>query len=141
MRAAYDCLAEEKKSLVENLVIEHSIWHSRVLAGLTVTDAERASRPASRHRLVHWHPGSGRKTLYLASHASHVVGMPVIEGRALLKELMGHATQPQFVHRHQWRVGDLVVWDNLCTMHRGTPFDDTRHPRDMRRTTVLEAAA
>ena len=141
LRAAYDSLSEEKKKLLEDLVVEHSIWYSRELAGLTVTDAERATRPASRHRLVHRHPGSGRKTLYLAAHASHVVGMPVAEGRALLKELMEHATQPQFVHRHPWRVGDLVIWDNLCTMHRGTPFDDTRQPRDMRRTTVLEAAA
>jgi alpha-ketoglutarate-dependent 2,4-dichlorophenoxyacetate dioxygenase len=140
MRAAYDFLSDDKKILLEDLVVEHSIWHSRELAGLTVSDAERASRPPSRHRLVHRHPGSGRKTLYLASHASHVVGMPVAQGRALLAALMAHATQPQFVHRHEWRVGDLVIWDNLATMHRGTPFDDTRHPRDMRRTTVLEAA-
>ncbi|MEK6243657.1 MAG: TauD/TfdA family dioxygenase [Pseudomonadota bacterium] len=140
MRAAYDALPEAKQTAIEDLVVEHSIWYSRELAGLKVTDAERATRPASRHRLVHRHPGSGRKALYLACHASHVVGMPVGEGRALLAELMEHATQPHFVHRHQWRVGDLVIWDNLCTMHRGTPFDDARHPRDMRRTTVLEAA-
>jgi len=74
----------------------------------------------------------------LASHASHVVGWPLEEGRALLAELTAHATQPQFVYRHPWRLGDLVAWDNLATMHRGTPFDDTRHPRDMRRTAVLE---
>jgi alpha-ketoglutarate-dependent 2,4-dichlorophenoxyacetate dioxygenase len=141
MRAAYDVLPAGKKSLLEDLVVEHSIWHSRELAGLSVSDAERATRPASRHRLVHVHPGSGRKVLYLASHASHVVGMPVAEGRALLQSLIAHATQPQFVHRHVWREGDLVIWDNLATMHRGTPFDDTRHARDMRRTTVLEAAA
>jgi alpha-ketoglutarate-dependent 2,4-dichlorophenoxyacetate dioxygenase len=139
MRAAYDALAEEKKRQVEDLVVEHSIWYSRELAGLKVNDEERASRPVSRHRLVHSHPGSGRRVLYLASHASHVVGLPLAEGRALLAELMAHATQPQFVHRHEWRVGDLVIWDNLATMHRGTPFDDTRHARDMRRTTVLES--
>lgn len=141
MRAAYDLLPNDRKSLVENLVVEHSVWYSRELAGLRVTDEERASRPASRHRLVHRHPGSARKVLYLASHASHIVGMPIPEGRALLVELMAHATQPQFVHRHEWRVGDVVIWDNLATMHRGRPFDDTRHARDMRRTTVLEAAA
>ncbi len=138
MRAAYDALPEEKKRLIEDLVVEHSIWYSRELAGLSVSDAERATRPPSRHRLVHRHPGSGRKVLYLASHASHIVGLPLVEGRALLAGLMAHATQPQFVHRHEWRVGDLVIWDNLATMHRGTPFDDTRQARDMRRTTVLE---
>jgi len=84
------------------------------------------------------HVRAGRKALYLASHASHIVGLPLEEGRALLAELTAHATQPQFVYRHDWRLGDLVAWDNLATMHRGTPFDDTRHPRDMRRTTVLE---
>jgi len=141
LRAAFDCLGEEQKSRYENLVLEHSIWHSRELAGLTVTDEERATRPPARHALVQRHPGSGRKTLYLAAHASHVVGMPVEEGRALIRELIDFATQPQFVHRHVWQVGDLVIWDNLCTMHRGTPFDDTAHGRDMRRTTILEAAA
>ena len=141
MRAAYDALSSDLKEKIEDLVVEHSIWYSRELAGLSVSDEERATRPASRHKLVHVHPGSGRKVLYLASHASHVVGLPMEEGRALLKELMAFATQPRFVHRHEWRVGDLVIWDNLATMHRGTPFDDTRHARDMRRTTVLEAAA
>jgi alpha-ketoglutarate-dependent 2,4-dichlorophenoxyacetate dioxygenase len=141
LRAAYDALATPLKSKIENLVAEHSIWHSRELAGLKVTDGERASRPPARHALVQRHPGSGRKTLYLASHASHIAGMPIEEGCALLRELMEFATQPQFVHRHAWRVGDLVIWDNLCTMHRGTPFDDAVHKRDMRRTTILEAAA
>jgi alpha-ketoglutarate-dependent 2,4-dichlorophenoxyacetate dioxygenase len=141
MRAAYDALPEKKKEQLENLIVEHSIWYSRELAGLKVTDEERATRPASRHRLVHVHPGSGRKALYLASHAERIVGWPLEKGRALLKELVEFATQPQFVHRHEWRVGDVVIWDNLATMHRGTPFDDTRQARDMRRTTVLEAAA
>ena len=140
MRAAWDELPEPMKQVAELLVVEHSIWHSRELAGLAVTDEERASRPPSRHRLVHLHPGSGRKTLYLASHAASIVGWPLDEGRDLLRRLMEFATQPKFVYRHKWRVGDLLVWDNLCTMHRGTPFDDTRQARDMRRTTVLEAA-
>ena len=139
MRAAYDALPDAMKKRVENLEAEHSIWHSRALAGMSdVSAEEKATRPAARHRLVHAH--AGRKVLYLASHASRHFGMPLEEGRALLAELMAHATQPQFIYRHQWRVGDLVIWDNLATMHRGTPFDDTRHPRDMRRTTVLEPA-
>ena len=105
-----------------------------------VSATEQATRPPSHHGLVHVHPGSARKVLYLAAHASHIVGWPLDEGRALLAELTTHATQPQFVFRHQWQLHDLLVWDNLATMHRATPFDDTRYPRDMRRTTVLEHA-
>ena len=142
MRLAYEALSGEMRQKIEQLVVEHSIWYSRALAGMTdVSEEEKATRPPARHRLVHAHPGSGRKVLYLASHASHVVGMPVEEGRALLAELIGFATRPRFVYRHKWRVGDLLVWDNQQTMHRGTPFDDTKHPRDMRRTTVIEEAA
>jgi alpha-ketoglutarate-dependent 2,4-dichlorophenoxyacetate dioxygenase len=140
MRAAYDALPPAMKPRIEDLVVEHSVWHSRALAGFSeVSDEEKATRPPSQHRLVHVHPGSGRKALYLASHASHIVGWPVNAGRALLSDLMHFATQPEFVYRHRWQIGDLVIWDNLATMHRGTPFDDTRHVRDMRRTTVLEA--
>ena len=142
MRAAYDALPHDRKEQIANLVVEHSVWHSRALAGMAdVTEEEKASRPPSRHRLVHRHPGSGRKVLYLASHASHVIGWPLQDGRALLRELMEFATQPQFTLRHRWRVGDLLVWDNLATMHRGTPYDDTKYPRDMRRTTVVEELA
>jgi alpha-ketoglutarate-dependent 2,4-dichlorophenoxyacetate dioxygenase len=142
MRLAYDALPTERQKEIEHLVVEHSIWYSRALAGMTdVSDEEKATRPPARHRLVHRHPGSGRKVLYLASHASHVIGMPVDEGRALLAELIGFATRPGFVYRHKWRVGDLLVWDNQQTMHRGTAFDDTKYPRDMRRTTVIEEAA
>jgi alpha-ketoglutarate-dependent 2,4-dichlorophenoxyacetate dioxygenase len=140
MRAAYESLPEAMKSRIEPLVAEHSIWHSRALAGMSdVTDAEQATRPPARHRLVQQH--GGRKLLYIASHASHILGMPLEEGRRLIRELIELATRAQFVYRHKWRVGDLVVWDNRQTMHRGTPFDDTRYPRDMRRTTVIEEAA
>jgi alpha-ketoglutarate-dependent 2,4-dichlorophenoxyacetate dioxygenase len=142
MRLAYDALPRERQEEIDHLVVEHSVWYSRALAGMTdVSEAEKATRPPARHRLVHTHPGSGRKVLYLASHASHVIGMPVDEGRALLRELIEFATRPGFVYRHKWRVGDLLVWDNQQTMHRGTPFDDTKYPRDMRRTTVIEEAA
>jgi alpha-ketoglutarate-dependent 2,4-dichlorophenoxyacetate dioxygenase len=140
MRAAYEALSQPVKASIEDLVVEHSIWHSRALAGMTdVTEEEKATRPPARHRLVQRH--AGRKLLYLASHASHIVGWPLAEGRALIGELIEFATQPRFLYRHQWRIGDLLAWDNRQTMHRGTPFDDTRYPRDMRRTTVIEAAA
>ena len=139
MRAAYNALPEAKKIAIDGLVAEHSIWYSRMLGGLTdVTDAEKATRPASHHKLVHIHPVSGKASLYLASHASHIVGWPFEKGRALLDELTQFATQERFVFSHKWRVGDIVMWDNLATMHRATPFEDTKYKRDMRRVTVLE---
>lgn len=90
------------------------------------------------HPLVRTIPRSGRRSLYLASHASRVIDWPVPEGRLLLRELIEHATQPRFVYRHQWRVGDLVIWDNRATMHRARPFDDARYRRELRRVTTLD---
>jgi alpha-ketoglutarate-dependent 2,4-dichlorophenoxyacetate dioxygenase len=139
LRAAYDALTPAMQSRIEDLVVEHSIFHSRGQLGHTdYTDAERASLPPARHRLVRVHPGSRRKTLYLGSHASHIVGWPMPDGRLLLRDLMEHATQREFVHRHTWRVGDLVIWDNRCTLHRGRPYDDAAHPRDLRRVTTKD---
>lgn len=141
MRAAYEALPERLKADIEGLEAEHSYWHSRVLGGgPEPTEDERRSRPPARHRLVHVHPGSNRKALYLASHITHIVGRPHKEGRALLRDLVAVATRPAFVYRHRWRPGEVVIWDNLCTMHRATPFDDTRVPRDLRRTTCRERA-
>lgn len=140
-RAAYDALPRAMKERIEGLVASHSIWHSRVLSGFPEpTQEEIASRPPAEHLIAQTHPTSGRKTLYLASHASHIVGMPIAEGRALLKELTDFATQRQFVYRHQWTRGDVVIWDNRCVMHRATPFEDMKYPRDMRRTTCRERA-
>jgi alpha-ketoglutarate-dependent 2,4-dichlorophenoxyacetate dioxygenase len=87
---------------------------------------------------VHVRPGSGRKSLYIASHVSGIVGWPEDEARELIDELMAFATQPRFIYSHEWRVGDVVIWDNLATIHRATPFDDVRYGRDMRRTTCRE---
>jgi alpha-ketoglutarate-dependent 2,4-dichlorophenoxyacetate dioxygenase len=141
-RAAYDALPEAMKRRLDGLVAEHSIWHSREkLGGYVPTEEERRLRPPARHPLVRRHPGSGRQALYIASHASHIIGMPVDDGAALLAELIAFATQPRFVYRHPWRLGDLVIWDNRCTMHRATPFAATGHVRDMRRTTVIDTAA
>jgi len=139
LRAAYDALTPAMQARIDDLVVEHSIFHSRGQLGHTdYTDAERAALPPARHRLVRVHPGSGRKTLYLGSHASHVVGWPMPDGRLLLRDLTEHATQREFVHRHTWRVGDLVIWDNRCTLHRGRPYDDAVHPRDLRRVTTKD---
>jgi alpha-ketoglutarate-dependent 2,4-dichlorophenoxyacetate dioxygenase len=141
LRAAYDALGQETKERIEDLVAEHSIFHSRSLIGYTeFSDEERAALPPVLQAIVRMHPGSGRKTLYLASHASHIIGWPVALGRALLDELIAFATQPRFVYQHRWRAGDLVVWDNRCTLHRGRPYDDVKFRRDMRRTTIEDSA-
>jgi len=135
MRAAYDALDDETKALVENLVCEHSLLYSRGLLGFAATPEEETMFRPVRQRLVRTHPVTGRKSLYLASHAGTIVGWPVPEARALLRDLTEHATQPQFVHVHQWRQYDLVIWDNRQTMHRVRRFDESEI-RDMRRTTV-----
>jgi len=140
LRAAYDALDEGTKKQIDDLIAEHSIFHSRGLIGYTdFSDEERAALPPVPQTLVRIHPGSRRKTLYLAAHASHVIGWPIEQGRTLLAELITFATQPRFVHQHQWRAGDLVVWDNRCTLHRARPYDDAHHRRDMRRTTVEDS--
>jgi alpha-ketoglutarate-dependent 2,4-dichlorophenoxyacetate dioxygenase len=140
-RAAYDALPDAMQRRLEGLVAEHSLWHSRAkLGGYVPTQDERQSYPSARHKVVRRHPGSGRNALYIAAHASHILGMPIDEGQALLAELMEFATQPQFVYRHEWQVGDLVIWDNRCTMHRATPFDATDHVRDLRRTTIIDTS-
>ena len=139
MRAAYDALTDEKKRQLEGLIAEHSIFQSRSLHGFTeFNDDIRREMPPVPQIMVRTHAGSGRKTLYLASHASHVIGWPVEEGRALINELIGFATQPQFVYQHRWRVGDMVMWDNRCTMHRGRPYDEAKYRRVLHRTTVSD---
>ena len=135
MRAAYDALGDETKAAVENLVCEHSLIYSRGQLGFDVTPQERAMFQPVRQRLVRTHPVSGRRSLYLASHAGGIVGWPVPEARAFLRDLVEHATQPQFVYVHRWRQYDLVMWDNRQTMHRVRRFDQGEI-RDMRRTTV-----
>jgi alpha-ketoglutarate-dependent 2,4-dichlorophenoxyacetate dioxygenase len=139
MRAAYDALPDEKKRQLEGLIAEHSIFHSRSLHGFTeFNDNIRREMPPVPQIMVRTHAGSGRKTLYLASHASHVIGWQVEKGRALIKELVEFATQPHFVYQHRWRVGDMVMWDNRCTMHRGRPYDEARYRRVLHRTTVSD---
>jgi alpha-ketoglutarate-dependent 2,4-dichlorophenoxyacetate dioxygenase len=138
MRAAYDALPPETQAALEPLIVEHDIFWSRGLIGVTeFPPGEREQYPPSRQRLVRRHQGSGRKTLYLSAHASHVVGWPVAEGRILLYDLTLFATRPEFVYSHQWQKGDLVIWDNRTTMHRGRAHDENA-PRDLRRATTLE---
>jgi alpha-ketoglutarate-dependent 2,4-dichlorophenoxyacetate dioxygenase len=140
-RAAYDALPEAMKRRLEGLVAEHSIAESRRKSGFTEFNALESRRlPPVPQVLVRRIPESGRKSLYLASHIGRIFEMPEAEGRALVAELIAHTTQRQFVYTHRWRPRDLVMWDNRCTMHRGTDYDDLRWVRDMRRTTVSDVA-
>ena len=139
LRAAYDALPEERKRLLDGLVAEHSIYRSRSQIGFGEFDKGiYTDLPPVRQVLARRHAGSGRMTLYLAAHASHVVGWPLEEGRKLVEELIAFATEPQFVYTHRWTVGDLVIWDDRCTMHRGRPYDEVKYRRDMHRTTVSD---
>ncbi len=140
MRAAYDALDDATRRTLEGLRAHHSIAYSRMTLGFEFSAEEQRKLPGAVHPIVRTNPRTGRRALYLASHASRIVGWPVPEGRLLLRELAEHATQPQFVYRHAWREGDLVIWDNLATMHRGRPFDDTKHRRELRRVTTLDIA-
>jgi alpha-ketoglutarate-dependent 2,4-dichlorophenoxyacetate dioxygenase len=136
MRAAYDALDDETKAEIEPLVCEHSLMYSRGSLGFTdyTEEEQRAFKPV-RQRLVRTHPVTGRKSLYLSSHAGAIVGQPMPEARLLLRDLTEHATQPKFVYVHKWTLHDLIIWDNRQTMHRVRRYDETQ-PRDMRRTTV-----
>jgi alpha-ketoglutarate-dependent 2,4-dichlorophenoxyacetate dioxygenase len=141
MRAAYDALPEATKAAIDGLVVQHDVFWSRAQIGFTeFPPGEREQYPPSPQRLVRRHPGSKRKTLYLSAHASHIVDWPIADGRLLLLDLNTHATQPEFVYSHKWRVGDLVIWDNRCTMHRGRAHDEAQ-PRDLRRATTLDVAS
>ncbi|HKC07464.1 MAG TPA: TauD/TfdA family dioxygenase [Methylomirabilota bacterium] len=136
MRAGWDSLDPEMQGACEGLICEHSQIYSRQILGFTdFTDDERARFAPVRQVLVRTHPVTGRKSLYLSSHAGGIEGWPVPEARAFLRDLVEHATQRQFVYSHQWRVGDLVMWDNRQTMHRARPFPE-HEPRDVRRTTL-----
>jgi alpha-ketoglutarate-dependent 2,4-dichlorophenoxyacetate dioxygenase len=141
MRAAYDALSEHQKAEIADLVALHDIAWSRGQLGFSdLLFGEKQVLPPVPQRLVRTHPGSKRKVLYVAAHASEIVGWPVPEGRLLLRELIEHATQREFVYRHDWRQGDLVIWDNRATMHRGRGFDETR-VRDLRRVTTRDVAS
>jgi alpha-ketoglutarate-dependent 2,4-dichlorophenoxyacetate dioxygenase len=137
-RAAYDALPEEEKRRLEGLRVHHSIAYSRQTLGFEFSQGEQDALQGAIHPLVRTIPRSHRSSLYVASHASRIIDWPVPEGRLLLRDLIEHATQAEFVYRHRWRVGDLVIWDNRATMHRARPFDDTKYRRELRRVTTLD---
>lgn len=138
-RAAYDALSAQTKTRIQGLVAEHSIFHSRARIGFDEwVEAERENLETVPQVLTRCIDESGRRSLYVASHAGRIFGMSEDAGRALVDQLLAHTTQRQFVHTHRWRVGDLVMWDDRCTLHRGTVYDDLRWRRDMFRATVSD---
>ncbi len=138
MRAAYDALDEETKKKLDGLVAEHSQMYSRGLLGFAeFSEEERRTFAPVRHTMVRTLASTGRKSLYIGAHAGGIIGWPTPEARAFIFDLMEHATQPAFVHVHEWRAHDLVMWDNRQIVHRVRRFDDLNHVRDMRRTTLM----
>jgi alpha-ketoglutarate-dependent 2,4-dichlorophenoxyacetate dioxygenase len=136
-RCAYSSLPEALRRRVEAATVVHDFsWSRDQIRPGFFTEKERAEYPPVRHPLVRANPVNGRQALFLGAHASHIVGLPLEEGRVFLKELLDHVTQPQFCYRHEWHEGDLIIWDNRCILHRATPFDTTRYKRLMQRTTV-----
>ncbi|MGH8736876.1 MAG: TauD/TfdA dioxygenase family protein [Burkholderiales bacterium] len=141
MRAAWDALPQKMRSRLEGLVAWHSLLYSRAQLGFHGFNEEEQKQFAPvPQRLVRRHAGSGRLSLYLSAHIGRIEGWEVPEAMALVRDLVEHATQREFVYPHRWQVHDLVVWDNRCTMHRGRAYDDTRYPRDMRRVTLEDSA-
>ncbi|MBI1395223.1 MAG: TauD/TfdA family dioxygenase [Betaproteobacteria bacterium] len=141
MRAAWDALPEDMQKRLEPLVCDHSLIYSRALLGFDAfNEAELKDFAPVPQRLVRRHPGSGRRSLFLSSHIGTIHGWPRPEAMALIRDLTEHATGPAFTYRHEWRAGDLVIWDNRCTMHRARPFDDRRYRRDLRRLTLEDSA-
>jgi alpha-ketoglutarate-dependent 2,4-dichlorophenoxyacetate dioxygenase len=141
LRAAYDALPEATKREIEGLRAQHYALHSRIELGDTEwTEAQKKAIAPVEWPLVRTHPGSGRKLLFVGVHATHIVGMHLGQGRLLLAELLEHATQREFVYRHAWRAGDLVMWDNRCVLHRGRRYDLLQR-RVLRRVTTEDSPA
>jgi taurine dioxygenase len=138
LQAAYDALPEERKQRLQPLRVVHSWERSRQKSGSKpATAEEKRDAPPVTHPLIRTHPATGRKGLYIGNHTSHIEGWPIDQGEALLAELLDFATQPQFVYRHRWRPGDMVMWDNRCLVHRAIAnFDMDRHARVLNRTVV-----
>ena len=138
MRIAYETLDEATRQKLEGLKVHHTITRSREVLGFFFSAEEKQKLKGAIHPIVRTNPRSGRKSLYLASHAAHIIDWPVADGLLFVMELMEHATQRRFVYSHEWRDGDFVIWDNLATMHRATAFDDATHHRELRRVTTID---
>ena len=140
-RVAWEHLPAPLKETVKDLVTEHSLIFSRAQLGFEAfTPVEQERCAPVPQRLVRRHQGSGRLALYLSAHIGRIRGWPTPEATMLIRELTEFATQRPFVYTHTWTLGDLVIWDNRCTMHRGLRYDDKRYPRDLRRVTLEDVA-
>lgn len=140
-RSAWEALPAEMQAGLRDLVCDHSLIFSRAQLGFAEwTEAERRQFEPVPQRLVRRHAETGRIALFLSSHIGRIHGMPTPEALMLVRDLLEHATQPRFVHTHRWAVGDVVMWDNRTTLHRGRAYDDRRYKRDMRRVTLLDVA-
>jgi len=139
-RAAYDALPAERKAALNELECIHRVIAPNETYETTAYNDEQKKRLTVVHPLVRTNAVNGRKNLYVGSHAQEIIGMPPAEGRALLDELTAFCTRPQFVYTHVWRLHDLVMWDNRCTLHRATTFDKRKYERRMHRTTVAGRA-
>jgi alpha-ketoglutarate-dependent 2,4-dichlorophenoxyacetate dioxygenase len=138
-RAAFDALPADLKRKACSAIAEHYFWKTRGRAGFgTITDEMKRAMPPVHHAVVRTLPESGRTALYVGNHMTQIVGWPREAGEHFIEALNAFASQPKFVYTHQWRAGDLVIWDNRCTMHRATGYDVFRYKRDLRRTTINE---
>jgi len=138
MRAAYDALDDDTRATLGGLSAHHSIAYSRQTLGFQLSNEEQEKLKGAVHPMIRVNPRTQRRAVYVASHANRVMEWPVADGRLLIWELVNGATQPHLVYSHEWQPGDLVIWDNLATMHRGTPFDDVKYHRELRRVTTLD---
>ena len=140
MRAVYDALPQATKERLDGLTARHNYFHSRRKAGAEVDEAGHPLAPYMRaeHPVVRT-SASGRPALFVGAHTQQILGMDEAESKALIEELIAFATQPHFIYAHTWQQGDILIWDNRCTLHRGTEYDYRNHKRDMRRATVNEA--
>jgi len=138
MRAAYDALDDDTRATLGGLSAHHSIAYSRQTLGFQLSNEEQEKLKGAVHPMIRVNPRTQRRAVYVASHANRVMEWPVADGRLLIWELVNGATQPHLVYSHEWQPGDLVIWDNLATMHRGTPFDDAKYHRELRRVTTLD---
>lgn len=135
-RAAYESLSDDEKAALDGLIVEHDIIYSRRLCGFAFTADEAANFPSVRHTLVRTNPNNGRRSVLIGAHAKGIVGWPDAKGRVLLDDLLARATRPENTYRHEWKTGDVIVWDNQAAVHRATPYDSTRYRRLMQRTTI-----
>lgn len=140
-RAAYDSLSDEMKNELENLEVEHDFNYSRGLVGFKFTEEEAAPFPPVRHKFVRTNAGNGRKSVLIGAHAKCIVGWEEEKSRALLDDLLAHATRSENSLRHEWRTGDVIVWDNQAAVHRATAYDATKYRRLMQRTTISSKGA